>query len=33
MAPRGHVAESLARLDETIRSRKLRCAAGINLHL
>ena len=32
-APKAHVAHSLARLEETIRSRKLRCARGLDSHL
>lgn len=31
-APRGHVTESLARLNETIRSGRIRCGRGLNLH-
>ena len=30
--PKAHVAQSLARLAETIRSRKLRCARGLEAH-
>ena len=33
MAPRDHVGASLARLDETIRSRRLRCVRGIDQYL
>jgi glycosyltransferase involved in cell wall biosynthesis len=32
-APRGHHAASLARLAETIASRKIRCERGLNCHL
>ena len=31
-APKAHVAQSLARLGETIRTRKLRCLRGLDLH-
>ena len=33
MAPRDHVPQSLARLQETIRSGKIRCARGLDQHL
>jgi glycosyltransferase involved in cell wall biosynthesis len=33
MAPRDHVGASLARLDETMRSKRLRCARGIDQYL
>ncbi len=32
-APRGHVEGSLARLGETLRSRRIRCDHGLNRHL
>ena len=31
-APRSHLQESLARLDDTIRSGRIRCERGLNLH-
>lgn len=31
-APKAHVADSLARLDETLRSGRVRCVRGLNLH-